>query len=375
MKYLEEYRDGKLTLKLLKEIEKTVTQRWVLMEVCGGQTHSILRSGLDQLLPPEIELVHGPGCPVCVTPLELIDKAIALASRPDIIFASYGDMLRVPGSEKDLFSVKAAGGDVRVVYSSLDALKIAKDNPDKTVVFFGIGFETTAPANAMSVVQAKAQGITNYAMLVSHVTVPPAIRAIMDSPETQVNGFLAAGHVCTVMGYWEYEPLVRDYSIPIVVTGFEPVDLARGILMCVQQLEEGRTEVENAYTRSVAKAGNLPAQSVITQVFETCDRPWRGIGVIPNSGYRLTANYAEYDAEQRFPEIQDIATEESAVCISGLVLQGLKKPNQCPAFGKECTPLTPLGATMVSSEGACAAYYRYGRYQDSLDDSQLQETS
>jgi hydrogenase expression/formation protein HypD len=375
MKYLEEYRDGKLTLKLLKEIEKTVTQRWVLMEVCGGQTHSILRSGLDQLLPPEIELVHGPGCPVCVTPLELIDKAIALASRPDIIFASYGDMLRVPGSEKDLFSVKAAGGDVRVVYSSLDALKIAKENPDKTVVFFGIGFETTAPANAMSVVQAKAQGITNYAMLVSHVTVPPAIRAIMDSPETQVNGFLAAGHVCTVMGYWEYEPLVRDYSIPIVVTGFEPVDLARGILMCVQQLEEGRTEVENAYTRSVAKAGNLPAQSVITQVFETCDRPWRGIGVIPNSGYRLTANYAEYDAEQRFPEIQDIATEESAVCISGLVLQGLKKPNQCPAFGKECTPLTPLGATMVSSEGACAAYYRYGRYQDSLDDSQLQETS
>ncbi len=375
MKYLEEYRDGKLTLKLLKEIEKTVTQRWVLMEVCGGQTHSILRSGLDQLLPPEIELVHGPGCPVCVTPLELIDKAIALASRPDIIFASYGDMLRVPGSEKDLFSVKAAGGDVRVVYSSLDALKIAKENPDKTVVFFGIGFETTAPTNAMSVVQAKAQGITNYAMLVSHVTVPPAIRAIMDSPETQVNGFLAAGHVCTVMGYWEYEPLVRDYSIPIVVTGFEPVDLARGILMCVQQLEEGRTEVENAYTRSVAKAGNLPAQSVITQVFETCDRPWRGIGVIPNSGYRLTANYAEYDAEQRFPEIQDIATEESAVCISGLVLQGLKKPNQCPAFGKECTPLTPLGATMVSSEGACAAYYRYGRYQDSLDDSQLQETS
>jgi len=374
MKYLEEYRDGKLTLKLLKEIEKTVTRRWVLMEVCGGQTHSILKSGLDQLLPPEIELVHGPGCPVCVTPLELIDKAIALASRPDIIFTSYGDMLRVPGSEKDLFSVKAAGGDVRVVYSSLDALKIAKENPHKTIVFFGIGFETTAPANAMSVVQAKAQGINNFAMLVSHVTVPPAIRAIMDSPETQVNGFLAAGHVCTVMGYWEYEPLARDYSIPIVVTGFEPVDLARGILMCVQQLEEGRAEVENAYARSVAKEGNQPAQSVITRVFESCDRPWRGIGVIPNSGYRLTANYAAYDAEQRFPEIQDIVTAESAVCISGLVLQGLQKPNQCPAFGKECTPLTPLGATMVSSEGACAAYYRYGRYQDSLDDSQSQGT-
>jgi len=375
MKYLDEYRDGELTKKLIKEIKQTVTQPWTLMEVCGGQTHSILKSGLDQLLPKEIELVHGPGCPVCVTPLELIDKAIALASRPEIIFASYGDMLRVPGSEKDLFSVKAAGGDVRVVYSSLDALKIAKENPDKTVVFFGIGFETTAPANAMSVVQAKAQGIENYAILVSHVTVPPAIRAIMDSPDTRVDGFLAAGHVCTVMGYWEYEPLVKQYQVPIVVTGFEPVDLARGILMCVKQLEEGRAEVENAYARSVVRDGNVPAQSTISKVFSSCDRPWRGIGVIPQSGYRLTPEYSFYDAELRFPEIQEIATVESELCISGQVLQGLKKPNQCPAFGKECTPLTPLGATMVSSEGACAAYYRYGRYQASLGDSQPQVSS
>ncbi|HAY83750.1 MAG TPA: hydrogenase formation protein HypD [Chloroflexi bacterium] len=375
MKYLDEYRDGELTKKLIKEIKQTVTQPWTLMEVCGGQTHSILKSGLDQLLPKEIELVHGPGCPVCVTPLELIDKAIALASRPEIIFASYGDMLRVPGSEKDLFSVKAAGGDVRVVYSSLDALKIAKENPDKTVVFFGIGFETTAPANAMSVVQAKAQGIENYAILVSHVTVPPAIRAIMDSPDTRVDGFLAAGHVCTVMGYWEYEPLVKRYQVPIVVTGFEPVDLARGILMCVKQLEEGRAEVENAYARSVVRDGNVPAQSTISKVFSSCDRPWRGIGVIPQSGYRLTPEYSFYDAELRFPEIQEIATVESELCISGQVLQGLKKPNQCPAFGKECTPLTPLGATMVSSEGACAAYYRYGRYQASLGDSQPQVSS
>jgi hydrogenase expression/formation protein HypD len=375
MKYLDEYRDGKVTLKILKEIQQTVTRPWTLMEVCGGQTHSILKSGLDQLLPPEIELVHGPGCPVCVTPLELIDKAIALASRPDIIFASYGDMLRVPGSEKDLFSVKAAGGDVRVVYSSLDALKIAKENPDKTVVFFGIGFETTAPANAMSVVQAKAQGIENYAMLVSHVTVPPAICAIMDSPDTRVDGFLAAGHVCTVMGFWEYEPLVQKYHIPIVVTGFEPVDLASGILMCVKQLEEGRAEVENAYARSVVREGNVPAQTVISKVFTSCDRPWRGIGVIPQSGYRLTPEYSFYDAELRFPEIQQIDTVESELCISGQVLQGLKKPNQCPAFGKECTPLTPLGATMVSSEGACAAYYRYGRYQASLGDSQPQASS
>jgi hydrogenase expression/formation protein HypD len=368
MKYLDEYRDGELTRVLLAEIRQVVTRPWVLMEVCGGQTHAILKSGLDRLLPPEIELVHGPGCPVCVTPLELIDKAIALASRPDVIFASYGDMLRVPGSKRDLFSVKAAGGDVRVVYSPLDSLEIAQGNPDKTVVFFGIGFETTAPANAMAVVQAKAQGIENFAMLVSHVTVPPALIALMESPDVRVDGFLAAGHVCTVMGSWEYEPLAARYKVPVVVMGFEPVDIARAILMCVKQLEEGRAEVENAYARSVERDGNRPAQAIINQVFEPCDRPWRGIGVIPQSGYRLRPAYAAYDAETRFPEVQAIATEESGICISGLVLQGLKKPNECPAFGQQCTPENPLGATMVSSEGACAAYYRYGRFASSVDE-------
>jgi hydrogenase expression/formation protein HypD len=362
MKYLDEYRDGDLTRSLLKKIAETTTQPWVIMEICGGQTHSIIKSGLDQLLPKEITLVHGPGCPVCVTPLELIDKAMVLASRPDVIFTSYGDMLRVPGSDRDLFSVRASGGDVRVVYSPLDALKIAQENPDKSVVFFGIGFETTAPANAMAVVQAKEQEIENFSMLVSHVTVPPAIAAIMESPDVMVNGFLAAGHVSTVMGYWEYEPLTDKYQVPIVVTGFEPVDLARGILMCVEQLEKGEAKVDNAYPRSVKQEGNQAAQKIIQQVFEPCDRAWRGIGVIPMSGYRLRESYQAYDAEKRFPEITDIETQESDLCISGLVLQGLKKPNECPAFGKECTPQTPLGATMVSSEGACAAYYSYGRY-------------
>jgi hydrogenase expression/formation protein HypD len=361
MKYLDEYRDGDLTRTLIKEIADITSKEWVIMEICGGQTHSILRSGLDQLLPPEINLVHGPGCPVCVTPLELIDKAIALAAKPEIIFTSFGDMLRVPGSQKDLFSVRAAGGDVRVVYSPLDTLKIAKENPDKEVVFFGIGFETTAPANAMAVVQAHTQGLENFSMLVAHVTVPPAIVALMESPDVLVNGFLAAGHVCTVMGYWEYEPLSERYQIPIVVTGFEPVDLAQGILMCIQQLETGQNKVENAYSRSVKREGNLPAQDIIRQVFEHCDRPWRGIGVIPMSGYQLKDEYTKFDAEKRFPEITGITTKESELCISGLILQGLKKPNECPAFGKECTPQTPLGATMVSSEGACAAYYRYGR--------------
>ena len=362
MKFIDEYRDGALTQKLLNELGHIATRHWTLMEVCGGQTHSIIKSGLDQLLPPQIELVHGPGCPVCVTPLELIDKAVALASRPDVIFTSYGDMLRVPGSERDLFAVRAAGGDVRILYSPLDALKIACENLDKTVIFFGIGFETTAPANAMAVVQAKAQGIQNFAMLVSHVTVPAAITALMESPDGRGDGFLAAGHVCTVMGYWEYEPLAKKYNVPIVVTGFEPVDIMHGVLKCVKQLEDGRAEVENAYARSVLREGNIPAQKIINQVFETCDRPWRGIGVIPQSGYKLRSEFSEYDAELRFPEIQSIATQESGLCISGLVLQGLKKPNLCPAFGKECTPQTPLGATMVSSEGACAAYYRYGRY-------------
>lgn len=373
MKYLDEYRDADLTRKLLAEIRYTVTQPWKIMEVCGGQTHSIIKSGLDQLLPPEIDLVHGPGCPVCVTPLELIDKAIALASQPEIIFTSYGDMLRVPGSERDLFSVKAAGGDVRIVYSPLDALKIAKQNPHKTVVFFGIGFETTAPANAMAVMQAKNQGIDNFAMLVSHVTVPPAISAIMESPQVKVNAFLAAGHVCTVMGYWEYEALVEKYKVPVVVMGFEPVDIAEAILMCVKQLEKGEARVENAYARSVEQAGNQPAQKIINQVFEETDRAWRGIGVIPHSGYRLRDTYKDYDAELRFPEIQTITPQESSICISGLVLQGLKKPNECPAFGKQCTPQNPLGATMVSSEGACAAYYQYRRYKSSLAENEISQ--
>jgi len=363
VKYVEEYRDADLTRKLLEDLRRAATRSWTLMEVCGGQTHSIIKSGLDQMLPPEINLIHGPGCPVCVTPLELVDKAIALASRPDVIFTSYGDMLRVPGSDRDLFAVKAAGGDVRIVYSPLDALKIAKKNPDKTVVFFAIGFETTAPANAMAVVQAKTQGLKNFAVLVSHVTVPAAIIALMDSPDVSVDGFLAAGHVCTVMGYWEYEPLAEKYKIPIVVTGFEPVDILHGILDCVRELEAGRFGVGNAYARSVSRDGNKPAQAVIRKVFEMTDRGWRGIGVIPMSGYRLREEFAAYDAEKRFPEIQTIRTHESPLCISGLVLQGRKKPLECPAFGKECTPQTPLGATMVSSEGACAAYYRYGRYE------------
>ncbi len=367
MKYIEEYRDADLTRKLLDDLRRATAKSsssgksWTLMEVCGGQTHSFLKSGLDRMLPEDITLIHGPGCPVCVTPLELVDKAVALASRPDVIFTSYGDMLRVPGSGRDLFAVRAAGGDVRIVYSPLDALKIARDNPGKTVVFFAIGFETTAPANAMAVVQAKAQGLKNFAVLVSHVTVPAAIRALMESPDVQVDGFLAAGHVCTVMGYWEYEPLAEKYRIPIVVTGFEPIDLLHGILDCVRALEAGRYEVRNAYARAVTREGNRPAQEVIQRVFEMTDRAWRGIGVIPQSGYRLRPEFEFFDAEVRFPEVQVIDTQESPLCISGLVLQGIKKPVDCPAFGKECTPQTPLGATMVSSEGACAAYYRYGR--------------
>jgi len=361
MKYIDEYRDADLTRKLLTDIKRTITRHWTLMEVCGGQTHSIIKSGLDQMLPPEIELVHGPGCPVCVTPLEQVDKAIALASLPAVIFTSYGDMLRVPGSTRDLFAVKATGGDVRIVYSPLDALKIAGDNPGKTVVFFAIGFETTAPANAMAVLQAKARGLANFAVLVSHVTVPAAISALMDSPDVRVDGFLAAGHVCTVMGFWEYEPLAEKYKIPIVVTGFEPVDLLHGILKCIKQLEASAHTVENAYERSVSREGNKPAQAVIQKVFEMTDRAWRGIGVIPLSGYRLRPEFAAFDAELRFPEVQAIETKESPLCISGLVLQGRKKPSECPAFGRECTPQTPLGATMVSSEGACAAYYRYKR--------------
>jgi len=330
------------------------------MEICGGQTHAIVRYGLDQLLPPEIELVHGPGCPVCVTPLELIDKALAIASRPEVIFCSYGDMLRVPGSVQDLFAVKAAGGDVRLVYTPLDAVAIARANPDRQVVFFAIGFETTAPANVMSVVHAGALGLTNYSVLVSHVRVPPAIETILSDPASRVQGFLLAGHVCAVMGYHEYPPLLEKYGIPMVVTGFEPLDLSRGILQAVQLLESGAVELRNAYARAVCFDGNREAQSLISKVFEVCDRKWRGIGVIPASGWRLNSDYASFDAEKRF-HVEEIATQESAVCIAGRILQGHKKPLDCPAFGGECVPEHPLGATMVSSEGACAAYYRYGR--------------
>src|SRR5512139_2701810 len=358
MKYVSEYRDEIPVSRVVEAIRRTITQSWTLMEICGGQTHAIVRYGLDQLLPPEIELVHGPGCPVCVTSLELIDKAIAIASHPDVIFTSFGDMLRVPGSDEDLFRTRADGGDVRVVYSPLDAVKIAQQNPDRQVVFFGIGFETTAPANAMSVWQARQLGVKNYSILVSHVRVPPAMRAILSSPYNQVQAFLAAGHVCAVMGYWEYPPLAEEFKVPIVVTGFEPVDLVEGILKAVKQLEANRHEVENAYGRAVTLEGNRPAQDLINRVFVECDRKWRGIGLIPASGWCLRDEYAEFDAEKRFA-VENINTRESPLCISGLVLQGRKKPHECPAFGKACTPEHPLGATMVSSEGACAAYYRY----------------
>ena len=359
MKHLSEYRDAALTHAVLDEIHRNVKNPWVIMEICGGQTHAIMRYGLEGLLPPEIELVHGPGCPVCVTSLELIDKALAIASLPGVIFTSYGDMLRVPGSGGDLFSVRAAGGDVRVVYSPLDAVKIARENLEKEVVFFAIGFETTAPANAMSVLQAKAMGLRNFSLLVSHVRVPPAMEAILSSPHNRVQGFLAAGHVCTVMGYWEYLPIAQKYSVPVVVTGFEPLDILNGILMAVRQLETGRVEVENAYTRVVSLEGNRSAQQTIGQVFEECDRKWRGIGVLPRSGWDLRPDLADFNAEYRF-EIGQIQPAEPSICVAGRILQGLAKPDQCPAFNSVCTPEHPLGATMVSSEGACAAYYRYG---------------
>jgi len=360
MRYVDEYRNEADAQKLLHAIERLVTRDWVIMEICGGQTHTLIKSGIDRMLPPQITLVHGPGCPVCVTPLELIDKAIAIAARPGVIFTSFGDMLRVPGSDEDLFRTRAGGGDVRVVYSPLDAVKLAQANPDKQVVFFAIGFETTAPANAMSVWQARELGLKNYSILVSHVRVPPAMRAILSSPYNQVQAFLAAGHVCAVMGYWEYPAIAEEYRVPIVVTGFEPVDLVEGLLLTVRQLEAGRHDVENAYGRAVTREGNKPAQALIDQVFETCDRKWRGIGVIPASGWRLRGEFTAYDAERRFG-VTGIHTHESPLCISGQVLQGRRKPAECPAFGKECTPEHPLGATMVSSEGACAAYYRYRR--------------
>jgi hydrogenase expression/formation protein HypD len=364
MKYVGEYRDAKLVQHVLGEIRRTVTRPWVLMEICGGQTHAIVRHGIDLLLPPEVDLVHGPGCPVCVTPLELIDKALAIASRPEVIFTSYGDMLRVPGSGGDLFTVRAAGGDVRVVYSPLDALKIAEQNPDKQVVFFAIGFETTAPPNVMSVQQAHKLGLRNYTVLVSHVRVPPAMHVILGSPSNRVQGFLAAGHVCAVMGYWEYPPIAAEYGVPITVTGFEPLDIVQGILTNVRALEEGRAVVENAYSRVVTFEGNKPAQSLIDKVFVPCDRKWRGIGMIPMSGWCLRPEFSEFDAEQRF-DVQALRTEESPLCIAGRILQGMNKPHECSAFGTLCTPERPLGATMVSAEGACSAYFRYGRHLES----------
>ncbi len=360
MKFVTEYRDAELVRKTTHEIRRVITQPWVIMEICGGQTHGIVRHGIDQLLPPEIELVHGPGCPVCVTPLELIDKALAIASQPNVIFTSYGDMLRVPGSGRDLFSIRAVGGDVRVVYSPLDAVKIAQNNPTKEVVFFAIGFETTAPANAMSVIQAQRLGLRNYSVLVSHVRVPPAMHAILGSPHNRVQGFLAAGHVCAVMGYWEYPPIAEQYQTPIVVTGFEPLDIAQGILETVKLLEAGKVEVCNAYSRAVTFDGNQPAQKVIEQAFCECDRKWRGIGMIPMSGWCLRPELAAYNAENKF-NVDAIQSEESPLCIAGEILQGLKKPHDCAAFGKQCKPEHPLGATMVSAEGACAAYYKYGR--------------
>lgn len=360
MKYIDEYRDAKSAHRYADLIARLTTKPWTIMEVCGGQTHAIVKFGIDELLPEAITLVHGPGCPVCVTSLELIDKAIAVASRPEVIFCSFGDMLRVPGSEKDLLSVKAAGGEVRIVYSPLDALKIARDNPNRQVVFFAVGFETTAPANAMAVYQAALQNVTNFSILVSHVLVPPAMEAILASPHNRVQGFLAAGHVCTVMGYEEYYPLAAKYHVPIVVTGFEPVDILHGVYLCVKQLEEGRAEVENQYTRAVQRAGNQPAQQLMREIFCVVPRKWRGVGEIAQSGLGLREAYAAFDAEKRF-EVADSAREESSECLSGLVLQGVKKPHECPAFGVRCTPERPLGATMVSSEGACAAYYRYRR--------------
>jgi hydrogenase expression/formation protein HypD len=360
MKYIDEYRDSKIARALLAGLERKTTRPWVLMEICGGQTHTLMRYGIDTLIPSQVELVHGPGCPVCVTPLEVVDKAIQIASQPEVIFVSYGDMLRVPGSATDLLRVKASGGDVRIAYSPMEAVKIARANPERRVVFFGIGFETTAPANAMAVLQAKREGLRNFSMLVSHVLVPPAIRLLLESPANRVQGFIAPGHVCTVMGYWEYEALSRQYRVPIVVGGFEPVDLIEAIGMLVAQLEEGRAETENQYVRAVSREGNQVAQKVLLEVFEVADRKWRGIGAIPQSGFRLRAEFAEHDAERIFG-LADTVVEEPAECISAQVLQGLKKPVDCPAFGVRCTPEKPLGAPMVSAEGACAAYYQYRR--------------
>jgi hydrogenase expression/formation protein HypD len=363
VRYLDEYRDPRLAAAVAARIAETVTRPWVVMEVCGGQTHSIVRYGIDRVIPPAIELVHGPGCPVCVTSLEMIDRAHAIAATPGVVFTSFGDMLRVPGSRGDLLALRSRGADVRVVYSPLDALRVAKDNPSRPVVFFAVGFETTAPANAMAVWRARREGVANFSMLVSHVLVPPVIAAILQSAANRVQGFLGPGHVCAVMGTSEYAALAGRYRVPVVITGFEPLDLLEGIWMTVRQLEAGRAEVENQYARAVSREGSRPARDLVFEVFEVADRKWRGVGSIPKSGLRLAHEYRAHDAERLF-EVDEIATNESPLCISGQILRGLKKPCDCPAFGRACTPQTPLGATMVSSEGACAAYYQYGRYAE-----------
>ncbi len=358
MKFIDEYRNEESVHACAEILNRITTKPWTLMEVCGGQTHAIMKYGIDQLLPKDVTLVHGPGCPVCVTAVELIEKAVAIASLPEVIFCSFGDMLRVPGTTIDLLTVKARGGDVRIVYSPLDALTLARENPSRQVVFFAVGFETTAPATALAVAQARRLGLENFSLLVSHVLVPPAMEAILSSPDNRIQGFLAAGHVCTVMGLEEYEPIARRYSVPIVATGFEPLDILQGILMSVQQLEEGRAEVENQYARAVGHRGNTEAQNLIREVFQVVHRKWRGVGEIPDSGLGLRESFARFDAENRF-DVTGGSVEESSLCISGTILRGIRKPHECPAFGTECTPEHPLGATMVSSEGACAAYYRY----------------
>lgn len=370
MKYLDEYRDANAARKLIAAIAGSLTRPWVIMEVCGGQTHTIVKYGIDRVLPAGVELVHGPGCPVCVTPLEMIDRAHAIAARPDVIFCSFGDMLRVPGSRGDLLQLKSQGSDVRVVYSPLDAVSLAAANPQRQVVFFAIGFETTAPPNAMAVWLAQRRRLANFSLLVSHVLVPPAMTAILSAPDNRVQGFLGPGHVCTVMGYTEYEPIAHRYQVPIVITGFEPIDLLEGVLGVVRLLESGRAEVVNPYSRVVRRDGNPQAQKLVAEVFEVCDRKWRGVGVIPRSGFKLRHEYREHDAEYLF-EVGGLETQESAVCISGQILRGLRKPHECPAFAKECTPQTPLGATMVSSEGACAAYHAYGRHLGSIGQSKV----
>lgn len=367
MKFIDEYREAESVQQFARALAAITTREWTLMEICGGQTHAIVRFGLDQLLPEQIHLLHGPGCPVCVTPVELVDKAVEIAAQPNVIFTSFGDMLRVPGTHADLLNAKASGGDVRIVYSPLDALKIAQANPLRQVVFFAVGFETTAPANAMTVYEAARLKLDNFSILVSHVLVPPAIEAILSAPGNRVQGFLAAGHVCAVVGFEAYDPLAKKYHVPFVVTGFEPLDIMQGIYMTVSQLETGRAEVENQYARCVVRAGNRIAQELIQEVFEVVPRKWRGIGTIPHSGLGLRAAYANFDAERRFG-LTDYHAEESSACLSGEVLQGKRSPMDCPAFGKLCTPENPLGATMVSSEGACAAYYRYRRAEVRLND-------